>query len=283
MMNSGWVIQAILYVNFFIIGVLITLAIQHFRAHRSQKNQSVNIEMLPEKVREEVVESARKHYQQAVYKSAVQLDKNLAATTERLNKSLDTLRDNVTKDEKQQYDEALNAIRTQAASIVGATAQEIATHQKELRKHFEDHQAQLDQELQKEANATEAELQKYRQDYQKRQAQLEAQLLEHQKQLEEALAKREQSLTASETQLEGKMLELQKIYAEKQQQMEAKMQADIETRRQQLAGKIEAELADILLAFLTDALGTDVDLGAQTASLTRLLEEHKDELLKGVK
>ncbi len=282
-MDMGWVIQVILYANVFLLGVLLTLAIQHYRAHRSSQNSTVNVQMLPEKVRDEVVDNARKHYQQAVYKSAVQLDKNLAATTERLNKSLSELREAVAKDEKEQYSEALNAIRSQAASIVGSTAEEIATHQKELRKHFEDHQALLDQELEKEASATQAEIQQHRQDYQKRQAAIEAQMLENQKQLEAALAKREAALTQSEAQLETKMMELQKSYAEKQQQLEAKLQADIEARRQQLVGKLETELADTILSFLTDALGSDVDLGAQAVSLTNLIEEHKDELLQGAK
>ena len=65
--------------------------------------------------------------------------------------------------------------------------------------------------------------------------------------------------------------------------MEASLEANIDARRQQLVGKLEAELADTILAFLSDALGSNVDLGAQAASLTSLLDEHKDELLKGVK
>jgi len=281
-MNVGWVIQAILYLNIFLIGVILTLAIQHFRAHRSSK-KPVDVEMLPKKVQEEVVDNARKHYQQAVYKSALQLDKNLATTTDRLNKSLDSLRESIAKNEQERYDEALNAIKSQAATIVGATAEEIATHQKELRKHFEEHQAILDKELEKEVSTAQADIMQHQQDYQKRQAALDAQLLEHQKQLEAAMAKRQESLTMSEAQLESKMIELQKSYAEKQQQLDAKLQADLEARRQQLAGKLEAELADTILGFLSDALGTDVDLGAQTSSLTKLLDAHKDDLLKGMK
>ena len=58
---------------------------------------------------------------------------------------------------------------------------------------------------------------------------------------------------------------------------------DIEARRQALVGKLETELADTLLAFLSDALGSDIDLSAQATSLTKLLEAHKDELLEGAR
>lgn len=97
------------------------------------------------------------------------------------------------------------------------------------------------------------------------------------------MVKREEALTQTETQLEVKIAELQKTYLTQQQEMEAKLQASIEARRQALIRKLENELADTILAFLTDALGSDIDLGAQAASLTKLLETHKDELLRGVR
>ncbi|NCU39280.1 hypothetical protein EOL96_09760, partial [Candidatus Saccharibacteria bacterium] len=183
-MDMGWVIQVVIYANVFLVGVVLTLAVQSWRAHRSGKNQNVGIEALPQSVRDEVIDHARTHYQRAIYRSAVQLDKNLAATATKLNESLVSLRDAVSEGEMSQYNEVLNTIRRQAANIVGATSEQISAHQKELRKHFEDHQAALDLELQKAENATELQLQQHQQDYQKRQADMEAQLLEHQKQLE---------------------------------------------------------------------------------------------------
>lgn len=323
-MILGWVIQAILYLNVFILGVIITLAIQHFRAHRASKQAPPppSFDMMPENVRDQLVSGARKQYQDAIVRTALELDRNMTETTNRLKQSLDKLRENVAHDEQQRYDESLTAIRNQAAGIVASTAREIQEHQLELRKHFDDHQAKLDAEMQQEAAQTEREvqrqheaykkrvaeleaqlleqqakldselqqesartqldLQKQHQAYQKREAELEAQLLEHQKSLESSLAKREEALAITESQLENKLMELQKSYVDKQQQMEAKLQADIEARRQALVGKLETELADTLLAFLADALGSDIDLGAQATSLTNLLEAHRDELLKGV-
>lgn len=287
-MILGWVIQSILYLNVFILGAVITLAIQHFRAHRSSSSKSGPKESnpesaLPPSVRNDLVSDARKQYQDAVARSAAELDKNLAQTTERLKQSLEKLRSNVAQNEQARYDEALAVIRDQAAGIVGGTAEEIAAHQSDLRQHFETHQAMLDNELQKEAVRTEMELQKKREDYNKKVAEFETQLLEHQKSLESSLVKREEALALTESQLESKLIELQKTYLTQQQEMEMKLQASIEARRQALIRKLENELADVILAFLSDALGSDIDISSQATSLTKLLEAHKDELLKGVR
>jgi hypothetical protein len=282
-MDMGWVIQAVIYLNVFLVGVLITIGIQQWRAHRRVIKSNSAVEMLPEKVRDEVIDNARKHYQRAVYKTAIELDHNLAATNQRLNESLEKLRTSISKDEGERYNEALKTIRDQAAKIVGSTASEIQAHQQALRQHFEQHQKTLDAELEKQADATKLELQKQRSDYQQRQASFEAQLAEHQRQIQAALEQREMSLDKAQSELETKLLEIGKRYVLKQQQLEASLDEHFEARRAQLAGTLETELADTILAFLADALGSSADLSATSAPLVKLLETHKEELLAGVK
>lgn len=285
-MILGWVIQSILYLNVFILGVVITLAIQHFRAHRSSPKSTptkTDLEALPQNMRDDLLSDARRQYQEAVARSAAELDNNLAQTTAKLKESLDKLRADVAQNEQTRYNEALAVIRDQAAGIVGSTAEEIAAHQNDLRQHFETHQAMLDNELQKEALRNEKELQKQREQYNQKVAELETQLVEHQKALESSLVKREESLALTESQLEAKLVELQKTYVTQQQEMEARLQSSIEARREALIRKLDNELADIILAFLSDALGNDIDISTQASSLTKLLETHKDELLKGAR
>jgi hypothetical protein len=61
------------------------------------------------------------------------------------------------------------------------------------------------------------------------------------------------------------------------------MVEEVAAERQALIQQMETKLADGVASFLTETLQHNVDLGAQTAYLTAMLEEHKDELTKGLK
>lgn len=67
-----------------------------------------------------------------------------------------------------------------------------------------------------------------------------------------------------------------------QEDLKAKMTEAVETERQHMIEQMDTKLADAVTSFLTETLQHDVDLGAQTAYLTKMLEEHKAELTKGV-
>ena len=56
------------------------------------------------------------------------------------------------------------------------------------------------------------------------------------------------------------------------------MQADIKRQQAQVMAKFDAKLSDVVSSYLTETLGNDVDLGAQSRYLFRMLDEHKDEL-----
>ena len=282
-MFEGWVLEVILYVNVFFIGVLVTLAIQQLIAHRSSNQTASPAEMLPKKVREEVIDDARKHYQRAVYKSAIQLDKNLADTTTRLQVSLDKLRTSIAENENKQYNQALESIRQQASNILSNTAQDIGLHQRELRRHFTEHQKSLDAKLEAEAAETERDLQRERAEYQRRQAAMEQKITDHQQALEAALTERQQKLTLTQTTIESKLQALEKLYADKKLAIESNLDQELAARKQLLASKLESELADTILAFLSESLGEHLTLDSQSGSLVKLLDEHKDEILKGLK
>lgn len=67
-----------------------------------------------------------------------------------------------------------------------------------------------------------------------------------------------------------------------QTKLMAKLAEEAAAQQQQLRTQIDTKLADAVAAFLTETLGHNVDLGAQSAYLTAMLNEHKAELTKGL-
>lgn len=65
-------------------------------------------------------------------------------------------------------------------------------------------------------------------------------------------------------------------------ELEAAMNAEITAEKQVLIDLVNAKLADAVASFLIETLGHNVDLGTQTAYLTAMLEDHKEEILKGI-
>lgn len=89
--------------------------------------------------------------------------------------------------------------------------------------------------------------------------------------------------------LSGAQTELEQHQAD----LKAKMSADVEAERarlmQQLADEqarlikqIDTKLADAVASFLVETMQHNVDLGSQSAYLTAMLDEHKDELKREV-
>jgi F0F1-type ATP synthase membrane subunit b/b' len=69
---------------------------------------------------------------------------------------------------------------------------------------------------------------------------------------------------------------------EHQASLKAQLEADMTAEKQHLIEQLDVKLADAVASFLTEALGHNVDLGAQAPYLTKLLEEHKAEIISGV-
>lgn len=77
--------------------------------------------------------------------------------------------------------------------------------------------------------------------------------------------------------------DIQAKLAEHQVKLEAELTEKMTAEHQQLMQQIDTKLADAVTSFLFETLQHNVDLGAQSGYLTAMLEEHKDELTKGVK
>ena len=71
--------------------------------------------------------------------------------------------------------------------------------------------------------------------------------------------------------------DLQKTMAEQQQTALARMNEEITAEKARILAQIDTKLADAAASFLIETMGHDVDLGAQTPYLTKMIEEHKEE------
>ncbi len=68
-----------------------------------------------------------------------------------------------------------------------------------------------------------------------------------------------------------------------QAEAKAKIDAELDVQKTQLLEQIDTKLADSVVAFLVETLQHDVDLGAQTQYLTKMLDEHKADFTGKVK
>ena len=67
-----------------------------------------------------------------------------------------------------------------------------------------------------------------------------------------------------------------------QAELKAKLDETAASEKQRLITLIDNKLADSLMAFILEAMGHEVDLGAQEPYLLKVLEEHKDEFKRAV-
>lgn len=77
--------------------------------------------------------------------------------------------------------------------------------------------------------------------------------------------------------------DIQAQLAEHQAKLEAELNAKMTAEHDRLVQQLDTKLADAVSSFLVETLQHNVDLGAQSTYLTAMLEEHKDELTKGIK
>jgi hypothetical protein len=91
------------------------------------------------------------------------------------------------------------------------------------------------------------------------------------------------SIGSAQTNVAEHQAELQASFAARQKELEAKLELDIAAKKTQLAAELDTKLADAVTSFLIETMGHNIDLGAQVPYLLATLEEHKAEILQGVK
>lgn len=207
-------LQIFLYLNVFVIGGLLALAVQHAILHFKHKNeddkpikQQKPDNHLPADLREKLIQESEDKYQAIINHSALDLEKDLQKISDKVDGKLEKLGNEIVDDETKRYQNDIEKMRKNAIDTMGSVEKEISDHQQKL--------------------------------------------------IEE--------------------LEKQKT------ELRAKMTEEIATEKEKLVQQIDTKLADAVTSFLIETLGHNVDLGAQNKYLIEMLEEHKSELIKGVK
>lgn len=81
--------------------------------------------------------------------------------------------------------------------------------------------------------------------------------------------------------LADRQKQLDEAFVAKQTELEAGLETVYKERQLHIQQELDTKLNDAVLAFLNDALGQNIDLGAQTSYILETLNEHKAELVGG--
>jgi exonuclease VII large subunit len=131
-------LQLFLLVNVFIIGALSATAIRHawahFRPHPVKVEKPVvQTTHLPPEVKEKLLEKAQDDFKAVLDKSADELQADLTKTATELNAQLEKLGASVVTSETQRYQTMLEALRTQAETVITTAQADISDHQTDLK------------------------------------------------------------------------------------------------------------------------------------------------------
>jgi len=290
-------LQIIILINVFLVGVVGTVAIMHYRAHIRPEEPAAKrkpMPMLPLDVRQRLIEEAEDGYERVLRKSTASFESDLESTASDLSGQLAKIGTTIVNDEMNRYKSELATMRDETTKRMGSSSAEIETHHEQLRTQLvekqaamdaklADHQAELEQKLAVRSSELEQEFTELQARYAKKQADLEAQLAQQEAELSSTVKARELKLSEHQTALETELTTRQEAYAAKQAELESKLEVELEKRKEAYATQLNTKLGDAVAAFLTDTLGTNVDLGAQTSYLISQLEAHKDELIEEVR
>jgi F0F1-type ATP synthase membrane subunit b/b' len=135
-------LQIFLIINAFIIGGLLTIAVQHAYAHfHPQKIEEKKVPAmtqdrtarLPIEVREQLLADAHKKYQLMLDRAGNELEKDLASTSGMLTDQLKRIGAKIVNDELEQYKGTLRDMHVQADEAINGGRKDIATYQQEMR------------------------------------------------------------------------------------------------------------------------------------------------------
>lgn len=133
-------LQIFLIINAFILGGLVTVAVQHayahFRPHKDEEKKPVAVDRsahLPPAVREQMITEAKAKYQSMLDKSALELEKDLGSTANILTTQLHKIGGKIVNDELEQYKYALRDMHVQADAAINGGRKDIETYRDEMK------------------------------------------------------------------------------------------------------------------------------------------------------
>lgn len=309
-MDTTLIMQVFILVNAVVLGVVVTLAVQHGLAHRANKKRPTPVpqpQQAPEVVKfdpdtkRKILKDAEENFRAVLSKSVTSLENDLLNTTAKLHDQLERVGQDTESQEAEQYRQSVSDLQNKVKNILEVAQSAITEHQNDLTEKLNARQSELENDLidkiteleqelvsrqaqlQAELNERQAELEarlakhhaELRTGFNERQEKIEAELTRHQTELESSLKQREVSLAKVQTELDASLLQ-------RKQELEAVLNDEMTKKRAFLASQLETKLNDAISSFLLQALPHNIDLGAQVPYITALLDEHKKELVEGV-
>lgn len=92
----------------------------------------------------------------------------------------------------------------------------------------------------------------------------------------------ESMLAAAQSTVEAHQTDLKTKLEQQHSELKSKLAEEMAAEKARLVQQIDTKIADAVTSFLLETMQHNVDLGAQSAYLTTMLEEHKAELTKGI-
>lgn len=103
------------------------------------------------------------------------------------------------------------------------------------------------------------------------------------KALDDLQAHTQLSISGAQNEITQHQDDLKAKLAERQAELEAQLVTDMTAEKERLVAELDTKLADAVTSFLLETMTHEVDLGAQNAYIIKMLDEHKEEITKGVK
>ncbi len=100
--------------------------------------------------------------------------------------------------------------------------------------------------------------------------------------LDELRTNAESTIARAHAETEQHQNDLDAAMEKRRSEIEAQMQAEAKATTEKMQRELDTKLSDAMLAFLTETLQHNIDIGAQQNYLLSVLEEHKQELIEGV-
>lgn len=111
---------------------------------------------------------------------------------------------------------------------------------------------------------------------------IDVEMKRYQETLEQLRKQTESSIAGAQTEIINHQNDLKTKLTDRQEQLEKEMVERVKAEEQLLIRSMETKLGDAVASFLSETLQHNVDLGAQSSYLIATLEEHKQELTKGI-
>ncbi len=249
MAGGSTLLNVLLLVNMFILGVAVALAYMHWHRHIRAGELSHAGESLPEQIRHKVYEQAQDDYEKVLRRSAVRFGKDLDTTTEHLSKQLDALTGDLVEKEVARYKSTMTELQDDATKRFGEAGEEIDSHRAELETRLQErlktmddvlteHQKALEKSLAERTSELERDFKEIQADYAKKQAALESSLATQEAELASGLKQREAQLASHQAQLEDDLVARQQAFVTKQNELEQKLDAEMAKRREQYTAAV---------------------------------------------